>query len=513
MALNSYLLAIDQGTTGTTVALFCVTQKGIELIAKANTEYTQHFPAISHVEHDLNEIWASFVSSCKQVLSAAEAKDASFNRKMISAIGITNQRETVAIYDRKDLTPKGRAIVWQDKRSTAICKAMKEENLEAMIRDKTGLLLDPYFTGTKIKWLTKKDPSLSQALASGKWVLSTIDSYMLARLSAGEGIFTEASNASRTLLMNIKTRSWDQDLIELFGLKNKSSLPEIKDSVGLFAKTKGLGFLPDNIPITAMLGDQQAALAGQNCFSAGEAKCTYGTGSFLLIQNGSTLKYSQKGMLTTVAWQLAGKVSYALEGSAFIAGASVQFLRDQLKLIQNASESETLAANEKAAPNIYFIPALSGLGAPYWNPNAKGAFLGLTRDTSKGQLLRAALEAMAFQVYDLVRTAEDETQNPLKVLRVDGGAVANNLLLQIQADLLAKPVERPEIIGTTSYGVALFAGLGAGLFSSLEELGKLGKTDRVFVPSQKASDKENRETMIRGWQRGIQAVELFASAF
>ncbi len=507
MPKNAYLFAIDQGTTGTTVLILSC-NKDIVVIGKANCEFTQHYPQKGYVEHDLEQIWASFEKAAKLALKQAKDQDKNFSPNKIAAIGITNQRETLAVFARKTLKPKRKAIVWQDKRSTDICKQLNAENLAPLIKEKTGLLIDPYFSGTKIKWLLENDDALAKEITKGNVILSTIDCYLLAKLTKGEAIYTEPSNASRTLLMDLKKGAWDQELLRVFGLPNQDCLPEIKNSVDNFGQTKGIGFLPDGIPIQAMLGDQQAALAGQGCYEPGLAKCTYGTGSFLLIQNGQQLRYSQKGMLTTVAWSIDNKLSYALEGSAFIAGASIQFLRDQLLLVKNASESEELAAKETAAPFIYFVPALAGLGAPYWNPNARGAFLGLSRDTSKGQLIRAALEAMAFQVYDLVKTAELETKLPLKALRVDGGAVANNLLLQIQANLLGKEVQRPQIIETTSYGAAIFAGLGAGIFGSLAELAGISRIEQTFSPDLKHQDACKQ--MIKGWQQAIDAVLLFA---
>ena len=423
-------------------------------------------------------------------------------------IGITNQRETLCVFDRKTSRPLRRAIVWQCKRSTDICEQMQKDGLQDMFKQKTGLVLDPYFSGTKLTWLLDHEDATAKALRDGSACVGTIDTYLIHRLSAGESFVTEASNASRTLAYNIVTGAWDEELCRALRFPSMDILPEVRDSAGDLGRTRGVSFLPDGVPISGALGDQQAALAGQTCFALGEAKCTYGTGAFLLANIGESVKYSDHGLLTTVGWQLGGKRTYAFEGAAFIAGAAVQFLRDQWQLVSSAPETEKLAQNESAAPEVYFVPALSGLGAPHWDPRAQGAILGLTRGTTKGQLVRACLEGIAFEVADLIAAMGGDGGSKLSVIRVDGGAAANNVLMQSQADFTGLPVDRPNNLETTAFGAALFSGLGVGLYAGLNELKQARSTEQVFEPTANSASRVAEQ--LAGWQRSISAVRTFA---
>ncbi len=508
---NQFIMAIDQGTTGSTVLVLDVSKpQGSEVVGRHTVDFPQHFPKTGWVEHDLEEVWRSVSSAAEGALAQAKTRRPTFDAKQVIALGITNQRETLCVFERKTGKPLARAIVWQCKRSASICERLRAEGLSPKVADKTGLVLDPYFSGTKISWIMENQPEVATKVRSGAAVFGTIDSYLVARLTAGLSFVTEASNASRTLCFNIATGSWDLELLEVMKVPNAEALPEVKDSAGLFGKTKGLSFLPDGIPISGVLGDQQAALAGQTCFNSGEAKCTYGTGAFLLMNLGDKKLASKAGMLTTIAWSLGGKRTYAFEGSAFIAGAAVQFLRDQMQVLTQAAESEVLAEGQLGAPEVYFVPALSGLGAPYWDPKAQGAFFGLTRGTSKGQMVRAALEGIAFQVADLTTAMQKDLVTPLSVLRVDGGAAANDLLMQAQANFAGIPVDRPANLETTAFGAGLFAGLGVGLYSGLNDLRSVRRTERLFEPASNPDDKAVLDAQLAGWQRAVRAVRVFA---
>lgn len=506
-----FIMAIDQGTTGSTVLVIDVTQDSQAIVIGRKTiDFKQYYPQTGWVEHDLDEIWTSVSTAAQQAMLMAKSANPVFDAKHIIAIGITNQRETLCAFDRKTSLPRARAIVWQCKRSASIVQRLKDEGLEPTVRDRTGLVLDPYFSGTKMTWLMQNNAPVAAEIRSGQTVLGTIDSYLIARLTGGKSFVTEASNASRTLAYDIRRGLWDPELLDILKVPSVSCLPEVRDSAGLLGKTCGLDFLPDGIPITGALGDQQAALAGQTCFEEGEAKCTFGTGAFLLANQGTTPKLSRAGMLTTVAWSLGGQRTYAFEGSAFIAGAAIQFMRDQMEMVGNASETEALATGETAAPEIYFVPALAGLGAPYWDPKAQGAFLGLTRGTTKGQMVRAALEGIALQVADLTDAMRADLGVALKVLRVDGGAAANSLLMQIQADYSDVTVDRPVNIETTAFGAAFFAGLGVGLYTGLSQLRNVRKTDRLFEPAAGDRARDAVKEQRAGWIRAVKAVQVFA---
>lgn len=501
-----YVLAIDQGTTGSTVLIVDIAAKdGARVLGHATVEFPQHYPKTGWVEHDLEDIWHSVQNAARHAMERAMANSPGFSINKLVAIGITNQRETLCFFERRTGKPVARAIVWQDKRSTDICKRMQGQGLESGFRQRTGLLLDPYFTGTKITWVMENIPELADKVRRGTVVMGTIDSYLIARLTSGDSFVTESSNASRTLCYDLIQGKWNLELMTELKVPSLDALPEIRDSASSFGKTRGAGFLPDGIPITGVLGDQQAALAGQACYEVGEAKCTYGTGAFLLLNLGQKPVTSNSGLLTTVAWSLNGQLSYALEGSAFVAGAAVQFLRDQLGIISASAETEKLAQDAIAAPEIFFVPALAGLGAPYWDPRAQGMLLGLTRGTTKAQIVRATLEGIAFQVVDLIDSMRRDAGHDVSVLRVDGGAAGNNLLMQSQADFARIIVDRPTMLETTALGAALFAGLGAGVYSNLAELKSARKPQQLFRPQICDLD-----TKLLGWRRAIKAVQVFA---
>ncbi|MEZ4740951.1 MAG: glycerol kinase [Bdellovibrionota bacterium] len=511
MSEHHYLLAIDQGTTGSTVLILDVSDKNRpEVLAKVTKEFKQYYPKPAWVEHDLDDIWESVSGSIEEACSLVEASNVNFTRKQIDGIGITNQRETLCLVDRQTRRPVYRAIVWQCKRSADICSRLKADGVEALLRDKTGLLIDPYFSGTKLTWVMENCPHIARRLKEKEVLVGTIDAWLISQLSQGVSFATEASNASRTLLFDIRNGDWDQELLDMLGVPSKDVLPEIKDSADIFATTKGLGFLPDGIPISGVLGDQQAALAGQACFDIGSGKCTYGTGAFLLVNQGDKPILSKNNLLTTVAWSVGGKLTYAFEGSAFIAGAALQFLRDQLGIIETATQSEGLATNVAAAPELYFVPALAGLGAPHWDPNARGAFLGLNRGTTNNQLIRAALEGVALQVCDLIEAIEADLGHKVERLRVDGGACANNLLMQSQSEFGGFEVDRPLNLETTAFGAAMMAGLGIGLYESLDNLNNTRKCDKLFLPTNSDEMLKYRNEVKAGWKRAIQAVQMFA---
>ena len=504
---TGYILGLDQGTTGSTVLVISVADSAKPvLVGKATVDFPQHFPKEGWVEHDATEIWSSMREACKKALTVAAGNDPDFEPARVRAIGITNQRETTVAFDRATGQPLARAIVWQCRRTTSTCEARRQRGLEPEIRKKTGLVLDPYFSASKMEWLLENNKAVADAAKSGTLAFGTIDTYLLHRLTAGAAFATEPSNASRTMLFNINTGKWDESLLKEFKIPSLDCLPAVRDSAGVFGHTKGLGFLPDGIPVSGILGDQQAALAGQACFKPGQAKCTYGTGAFLLLNTGDKPRASTSGMLTTVSWSLGGKMTYALEGSAFIAGAAMQFLRDQLNFIPTAAASEALAQDATAAPSVYFVPALAGLGAPWWDAKARGAFFGLTRGTTTAQLARAALESIAFQVTDLIAAMTKDLGMPVESLRVDGGASANNLLMQMQADFTDTRVDRPRNIETTAFGAAMFAALGCGIYNDITQLEKARASDRIFEPHH----IPGHDAQIAGWHRAVHATQVFA---
>lgn len=493
--MSSFILAIDQGTTGTTALLV---DQNLNVKGKETVDFPQHYPKPSWVEHDLEEIWNSVLKAIDSLL-----KKTSVSPSAILAIGITNQRETTALWlrDAKG-TPLGRAIVWQDRRTADFCTHLKSKGLEKKIQKKTGLLLDPYFSATKIHWRFKNDPQLLKLAKSGKLCFGTIDSYLLYRMSGEHK--TDVSNASRTLLMDLNKCQWDEDLLKLFKVP-QTILPEICASAEVYGKTKGFGSLPDGIPISGIAGDQQAALFGQACFEKGSGKCTYGTGAFVLVNTGSSPVFSKHGMLTTVGWKLKGKVTYGLEGSAFIAGAAVQWLKEGLGLLSRSQEVEALATSVSDSGGVLFVPALSGIGAPHWIPGATGLLTGLTRGTSPAHIARATLEGVAFQVNELLSAMKNDSQKKLSHLKVDGGASENSFLMQFQADLSQVPVIRSQVIETTALGAAMQAGLGIGFWTDIDELAKKWKTDKAFEPRMTAKE---RKVKVQKWEQAIKALKV-----
>ncbi len=488
-----YLLAIDQGTTGTTALLM---DENLNKIAQESLDFEQFFPQPGFVEHDLSLIW-------KTVLWCVKAVAEKVDPKKIRAIGITNQRETLCFWNRKTLQPLCRAIVWQDRRTADFCAQLKKKGLEPLFQDKTGLLLDPYFSGTKAAWVFQNESVVQSAYKKGECAAGTIDSYLLANLSGGKVHATEPSNASRTLCFHLQSHDWDSELCEILGVP-KDIWPEVQPSVGIFGTTKAVPGLPDGIPISGILGDQQAALLGQACVKEGMAKCTYGTGAFLLLNTGSKPVKSKHRLLTTIAWELKkGEYTYALEGSAFIAGAAVQWVRDGLNWIKNSSEIENLAQSVDTSLGVVFVPALTGLGAPYWDPHATGMFTGLTRGITKAHMARAVLEGIAFQNADLLSAMQKDLGKPLRTLNVDGGAAENNLLMQFQADIVGVELRRPKYLETTSLGALFAAGLGVGLWNDSAEIEKTWKEDRVFKPQ---FSEGQRQKALERWERAVHRV-------
>ena len=469
-----------------------------EVRGKGYQEITQHYPRPGWVEHDANEIWAAVQASAQRALDAAGAQPGD-----VAAIGITNQRETLVLWDRKTLEPIAPAIVWQDRRTADDCARLREAGQEQHVRDITGLMLDPYFTATKLAWAVKNVPGAADAAAG------TVDSWLIARLSAGRDHVTDASNASRTLLFDIDVGAWSENMAELFEVSLRN-LPRVVDSSGRISASDPVAFGGVAAPITGVAGDQQAALFGQACTREGMAKNTYGTGSFVLMQTGAHRVASEAGMLTTVAWRRRGRLSYALEGAIFVTGAALQWLRDGLGIIESAGEAGPLAASVPDSGGVFLVPAFVGLGAPHWDPYARGAIVGLTRGTSRAHLVRAAVEAMAFQTRDVVEAMEKDTGRPLSELRVDGGAAVMDLLCQMQADLLGIPVRRPRQTETTALGAAFLAGLGAGIWTDAD-LARLWKLDREFEPNMSRDEADSRQARwreavdrSRGWEPASQ---------
>lgn len=489
--MTDYILALDQGTTGTTALLV---GHDLSVHARRTVDFPQHFPQPGWVEHDPEEIWHSVRRAVRELLEMSGVTAA-----QVGAIGITNQRETSLLWDRADSRPAANAIVWQCRRSAAICSELKQKIPEAELRRRTGLVLDPYFSGTKLTWLLREQASLRRRAADGRLAFGTIDSFLVWRLTAGAAHVTDVSNASRTLLMDLATCAWDDDLLQTFEVP-AAVLPRIVASSQVYGTTKGLDFLPDGIPVAGMAGDQQAALFGQTCFSPGQSKCTYGTGAFLLENIGSRPLISRHGLLTTVAWQVGDRTDYALEGSAFIAGAAVQWLRDGLGLVHHAAEIETLARQVPDSGGVVFVPALTGLGAPHWRSEARGQISGITRGTTAAHLARATLEGIALQIHDLIMAIAEDRGEPLSELKVDGGAAANDLLMQLQADLIDRPVSRPQTVETTALGAAMLAGLAIGFWADQGELKCSWQEERRFLPQ---AGPVWREEMLQNWQQSL----------
>ncbi len=486
-----YLLALDQGTTGTTALLI---DRDLVIRGKVTVDFPQHFPQPGWVEHDPEEIWFSVLQAIRRLL-----QETGVPATEIAAVGITNQRETTLLWERSTGRPAGNAIVWQCRRSAEICNELKARGNEPRFREKTGLLLDPYFSGTKLTWRLRQDAGLRRRAEAGELAFGTVDSFLVWRLTGGVRHVTDVSNASRTLLMDLRSLAWDDELLELLEVP-RPLLPEIRPSSQIYGHTRGLEVLPDGIPVAGMAGDQQAALFGQACFTPGEAKCTYGTGAFLLENTGTEIVASRSGLLTTVAWQIGDEVSYALEGSAFIAGAAVQWLRDGLGLFQNSMDIEALAASVPDSGGLVFVPALTGLGAPHWRSEARGAILGITRGTTAAHLARATLEGIALQIGDLVAAMTADRGRPPALLKVDGGAAQNNLLMQLQADLVDLPVVRPQTVETTALGAAMLAGLAVGFWHNTEEVKASWREEGRFVPQR---PPEWRQELLGRWHAAV----------
>ena len=482
------LLAIDQGTTSTRAIVYDdrLVERG-----SAQRDLPVKFPKEGWVEQKLDDIWEGVEWCIAKALSNASVKG-----RAISAVGIVNQRETTGLWRRSNRRPVGRAIVWQDRRTAAQCAAMKSEGLEPLIRERTGLVLDPYFSALKLAWLLDHGKDARAAAERGELAFGTVDTWVLANATGGAAHCIEASNASRTSLLNLATLQWDEELLQRFGIP-ASVLPEVVSSAGVAGTTRGMRSLPDGIPIAGIAGDQQAALFGQGCFAPGDAKCTYGTGAFLLMNVGTTPVASQAGLLSTVAWRLGSTTTYALEGSAFVAGAAIQWLRDGLGLIRRSRDVEKLARKVPDAGGVVFVPALAGLGAPHWRPEARGLFHGLTRATTAAHLGRAVLEGLAWQVVDLIDAMGMDAERKLAALRVDGGAADNDLLMQLQANFLGMPVQRPRSLECTSRGAAMLAGLGLGLWESPEQIPSAFAKGRTFAPRLDASDRAAQQVRWR----------------
>lgn len=489
--MRGYILAIDQGTTGTTSMVF--DHLGTAR-SKVNEEFNQYFPRPGYVEHEPEEIWQSTISTVRSSLAQAgiEASD-------LAAIGITNQRETSVFWRRDNLEPVGRAIVWQCRRSAGICDRLKSGGYEGEFKERTGLVIDPYFSGTKIAWKIENDPDFARLANEGELAFGTVDSWLLAKLTGGKVHATDYSNASRTLIFNIHSLEWDKRLMEILKVP-EGLLPDVKPSCCIFGRTDPGVFFGREVPISGIAGDQQAALFGQACHRVGMTKNTYGTGSFLLMNTGERAVSSNTGMLTTIAWGLNEEVTYALEGSIFITGAAIQWLRDGLRIIESASDTERLAREVEDTGGVYFVPALVGLGAPYWDPYARGAILGITRGTSREQIIRATVESMAYQTRDVMEAMEKDSGIEVASLRADGGASVMDLLLQFQADMLDVEVRRPVVAETTALGSAFLAGLAVEYWESLEEIGSIWRSDKAFFP---AGDREAIEELYRGWKKAV----------
>ncbi|MEI8099268.1 MAG: glycerol kinase GlpK [Sediminibacterium sp.] len=490
--MSQYILSFDQGTTSSRAIIF--NKKG-EIVAVAQKEFTQIFPAPGLVEHDANEIWSTQLGVAAEVISKANLSVAD-----IAAIGITNQRETTVVWDRITGQPIHNAIVWQDRRTASFCDELRANGEHIKIQEKTGLILDAYFSATKVKWILDHTPGAREKAAKGELCFGTVDSWLVYKLTNGQVHVTDVSNASRTMLFNIHSLAWDADLLQLFNVP-ASMLPTVKSSSEIYGHTQNI-LNAHNIPIAGIAGDQQAALFGQMCTQPGMVKNTYGTGCFMLMNTGQKAVPSTNQLLTTIAWQINGVTSYALEGSVFIAGAVVQWLRDGLKIIRTASEVEKLALEVADSGGVYVVPAFAGLGAPYWNQHARGTIVGITRGTTGAHFARAALDSIAYQTMDVLKAMEADSGISIKELRVDGGATANNTLMQFQCDMLNTKVVRPVVVETTAIGAAYLAGLAVGFWSSLEEIQAQWQMETIFTPTM---SEANRNENASGWQKAIGA--------
>lgn len=488
-----HILAIDQGTTSSRAMIFSETG---ECVAMAQQEFAQHYPRDGWVEHDPEEIWTSVVEVCREVLGQAYDKGLE-----VVGIGITNQRETTVVWERKSGKPIYNAIVWQDRRTADFCSRLKEAGEESLVAERTGLLLDPYFSATKLHWILDHVDGARARAEAGQLAFGTIDSFLLWRLTGGSEHATDVTNASRTMLLNIHSCHWDEDILGLFDIPS-AVLPEVRDSAADYGLTEKSLF-GKRLPVGGIAGDQQAAAIGQACFEPGMIKSTYGTGCFVLLNTGEQAFHSQNKLLTTIAYRVGGKTHYAIEGSIFVAGAAIQWIRDGIKLISDAAEVEGLAGSLDSNKGIYMVPAFTGLGAPYWDPHARGAIFGLTRDTGIAEIARATLESVGYQTYDLMQAMQGDSDAASKTLRVDGGMTANNWFLQFLADLLGVAVERPRITETTALGAAYLAGIQLGIFKSFDDIKTNWQRDALFTPR---IDEMERQNLLKGWRKAVSRV-------
>ncbi len=497
MADKKYIMAIDQGTTSSRAIIF---DKDTNIVASAQREFNQIFRKPGYVEHNPNDIWASVNSVYSEALMSA-----GISASEIAAIGITNQRETALIWDKNTGKPICDAIVWQSRQTADICEDLKKRNLQELIQKKTGLLIDPYFSATKFKWMLDNTPGARQKADNGELMCGTVDTWVIYKLTGGKTFVTDYTNASRTMLFNIHECKWDEDLLALFGIP-LSMLPKVVGSSEVVGYTDKSMFFDEEVPIAGIAGDQQAALFGQNCFEPGMAKNTYGTGCFLLMNTGDTPIESNNNLVTTIAWKINDKVTYALEGSVFVAGSAIQWLRDGLRMFDFAADSEKYAEREEDTAGVYVVPAFTGLGAPFWDDKAKGAVFGITRGTKKEHFIRATLESIAYQSRDVFEAMYQDSNIPIKRLKVDGGASANNLLMQFQSNILGVSVERPVINETTALGAAFLAGLATGFWKDTDELKNTHKIDKIFTPT---FDADKRNSLYDGWKCAVNATMQF----
>lgn len=495
--MKKYILSLDQGTTSSRAILF--NKKG-EIVHSAQKEFTQHFPKPGWVEHNAQEIWGSILAVIATCLSEADVKP-----EQIAGIGITNQRETAVVWDKATGKPIYNAIVWQSRQTAEICDELKEKGYSEMVREKTGLLIDAYFSGTKVKWILDNVEGAREKAENGDLLFGTIDTWLVWKLSGGKAHVTDYSNASRTLMFNIHDLQWDDELLDMLTVP-KSMLPEVRPSSEIYGETIDYHFFSQNVPIAGVAGDQQAALFGQACFGEGMAKNTYGTGCFMLMNTGEKAVASEHGLLTTIAWGIDGKVNYALEGSIFVAGSAIQWLRDGMRMFKDASESEEYASRVESTEGVYIVPAFVGLGTPYWDSEVRGAMFGVTRGTTKEHFIRATLESLAYQTKDVLCAMEADSGIELNTLRVDGGAVKNNFLMKFQSDILGVPVERPVINETTALGAAYLAGLAVGYWKNQDEIKEQWHMDKRFEATM---ETETSEELYAGWKKAIEATKAF----
>ncbi|EHJ91533.1 glycerol kinase GlpK [Vreelandella boliviensis] len=491
--MSSFILAIDQGTTSSRAILF---DRQGQVAAVAQQEFAQHFPHDGWIEHNPEDIWNTVVATCRDVMHNAE-----ITADQIAGIGITNQRETTILWDRKTAKPLYNAIVWQDRRTSDVCQSLRDKGHTDVVQAKTGLLIDPYFSATKLAWILDNVEGARERAEQGELAFGTVDSFLIWRLTGGQQHVTDATNASRTALFNIHTQEWDEELLTLFNIP-ANLMPEVKDSSDDFGTTEA-HWLGAALPIAGVAGDQQAALVGQACFQPGMGKSTYGTGCFMIVNTGETPSLSRNRLLTTIGYRLNGKPTYAMEGSIFVAGATVQWLRDGLNLFADASDTEALAQETRSGHSVYLVPAFTGLGAPHWDPKARGAIFGLTRDTGIAEIVAAGLQAVCYQTRDLQHCMNDDMEASPGTLRVDGGMVKNSWLMQFLADMLGVQVDRPTILETTALGAAYLAGLRLGWYQTLEEIERLWRCEKSFMP---AMEETTREQLYQGWLDAVSRV-------